>query len=225
MLVTLINSISVIIGAFFGILLKDRISDTFKTVVMTAAGLVTFVMGIDMANTELSVISILFAFILGGFLGFWIRIDERVENFGNKFRKDESDASFGYGFLSSSILFCSGAMSIVGSINVGTTGDGSLILIKSVMDGFMAVVFAAAYGKGVFLSSISVLIYQGFFVLSASFISPILGEDGIGYISAVGGYLLVMISLGLLNIKQIKTANFLPAIILAPVLGRVLTFL
>ena len=110
-------------------------------------------------------------------------------------------------------------MSIVGSINAGLHGDDNLILIKSVMDGFMAVVLASAYGAGVLLSAIAIIVYQGFFVLASSLMSDLLGDSGIAYIAAAGGYLLLMISLNLLNIKKIKTANFIPALVLSPILG------
>lgn len=225
MLVTLINALSVILGASIGLLMKKHVSKNFQTVVMTSAGVVTLILGIGMATTDLSVLALLFALIFGGFIGAALKLDEKIEGLGNRFKREGDDSNFGKGFLDSSILFCSGAMSIVGSINAGTTGDNSLILIKSVMDGFMAVVFAATYGRGVLLSSVVVFIYQGFFVIAGSFLSPILGDAGIGYIAAAGGYLLVMLSLGLLNIKEIKTAHFLPALVLAPILGKLFSYL
>ncbi len=229
MLVTLINALSVILGATIGTVLKNRISENFKTIVMTSAGIVTLVLALNMVlSYEASAIGVLFALIIGGFIGYALKLEDRILSIGNKKRKAESandgetiavnnNRSFGMGFLNSSILFCSGAMSIVGSIQAGTTGDGNLILIKSVMDGFMAIVFASAYGRGVFLSALVVLVYQGFFVLTSSFIEPSIGEGGINAIAASGGYLLIMIGLGLLEIKKIKTANFLPALILSPV--------
>jgi uncharacterized membrane protein YqgA involved in biofilm formation len=219
MLVTIINAISVIVGALVGLLMKKHVSDKFQSVVMTSAGVVTLILGIEMAMADLSVLALLFSLILGGFIGSALKLEERIEGIGNKFAREGEDSSFGKGFLNSSILFCSGAMSIVGSINAGTTGDSSLILIKSVMDGFMAVVFAATYGRGVLLSSVAILIYQGFFVLAGSFISPLLGEAGIAYIAASGGFLLIMLALGLLGIKEIKTAYFLPSLALSPLLG------
>ena len=161
MLVTLINSLSVVLGTILGLILKKRLPSSFRTIVMTSSGLVTLVLGLSMAGSANSTLGVLFALIIGGFIGFGLRIEERIEAFGNKFQKEGEEGSFGLAFLNSSVLFCSGAMSIVGSINAGTTGDGSLILIKSVMDGFMAIVFASTYGKGVILSAFTVLIYQG----------------------------------------------------------------
>ena len=225
MLVTLINSLSVVLGTILGLILKKRLPSSFRTIVMTSSGLVTLVLGLSMAGSANSTLGVLFALIIGGFIGFGLRIEERIEAFGNKFQREGEEGSFGLAFLNSSVLFCSGAMSIVGSINAGTTGDGSLILIKSVMDGFMAIVFASTYGKGVILSAFTVLIYQGFFVLAGSAISPILGETGISDLAAAGGYLLLMIGLSLLDIRKTKTANFLPALVFAPVFGWAFSFL
>ncbi len=225
MLVTLINALAVILGGSIGLLMKKHVSSNFQSVVMTSAGVVTLILGIDMAMTDLSVLALLFSLIFGGFIGAALKLDERIEGLGNKFKREGDDNSFGKGFLDSSILFCSGAMAIVGSINAGTTGDNSLILIKSVMDGFMAVVFAATYGRGVLLSSVVVLIYQGFFVVAGSFISPILGESGIGYIAASGGFLLIILSMGLLGIKEFKTAHYIPALIISPILGHLFSYL
>lgn len=225
MIATSINAIAVIIGAFLGLFFKSKIKKDFEEIVMTSSGLITLVLGLGMASGSPDTLSGLFALILGGFAGSALRIEDRVLSIGNKFSKDGDDSSFGIAFLNSSLLFCSGAMSIVGSINVGTLGDYELILIKSVMDGFMAIVFASAYGKGVFLSAATIIVYQGFFTLAGAYISPVLGDDGIAIISAVGGYLLIMLSLSLLNLKKVKTGNFLPALIFAPVLLYLFSFL
>ncbi|MGN1163939.1 MAG: DUF554 domain-containing protein [Candidatus Ornithospirochaeta sp.] len=225
MFVTLVNAIAVVIGTIVGLLVKKKLPSSFRTIVMTSSGLVTIVLGLSMAGSAGSTLGVLFALIVGGFIGFGLRIEERIESFGNRFQKDGEEGSFGLAFLNSSVLFCSGAMSVVGSINAGTTGDGSLILIKSVMDGFMAIVFASTYGKGVMLSALTVLVYQGFFVLAGSAISPILGESGIQDIASAGGYLLLMIGLSLLDIRKTKTANFLPALVLAPIFGRLFSLI
>lgn len=224
MIATLINSIAVIAGALLGLLFGKRIKDSFKEIVMTSAGAVTLILGIDMAMKGESVIALLFALIIGGMIGSSLRIEDGILSIGNRFAKD-SDGGFAKGFLDSSILFCSGSMSIIGSINAGTTGDYSLILIKSIMDGFMAIVFASAYGKGVLLSSAVVFVYQGFFTIFGAFLAPRLGDSGIGAIAAAGGYLLIMLALGLLKMKSIKTADFLPALVLAPIFSYLFAFL
>ncbi len=214
---TIINAVAVVLGATVGLVFKSRIGEDFKKIVMVSAGLVTLVLGLDMAVSSSETLVILFSLIFGGFIGTWLRIEDRVEGLGNRFA-GEGDSSFGMAFLNSSLLFCSGAMSIVGSIEAGTGQGWNLILVKSVMDGFMAIVFAAAYGKGVYLSALTIIVYQGFFTLAGAWISPLLGDEGIAVISASGGFLLLMLALGLLEVKKIKTGNFLPALVLAPVL-------
>lgn len=216
MFITLINSLAVILGTTLGLLIKKAISDSFKEVIMISSGVITFILGLQMIDASISVLALLFSLIIGGFLGYWLKIEDRVVSLGNKIEGKSDGSTFGVGFLNSSILFCSGAMSIVGSINLGTTGDGELILIKSVMDGFMAIVFAANYGRGVYLSSVVIFLYQGILVLAGSALMHFLGDSGIAAMASSGGCLLIMISLGLLGIKSIKTANFIPALILSP---------
>lgn len=227
MIATVINALAVIIGATLGLFFKSKIKSEFKTIVMTSSGLITLALGLGMAFDSPDTLASLFSLILGGFAGTAMRIEDRVLSLGERFapKGEGEDMSFGVGFLNSSLLFCSGAMSIVGSIDAGTVGNYDLILIKSVMDGFMAVVFAAAYGKGVFLSAATIIVYQWFFTLAGGFLSPLLGEEGIAIISAVGGYLLVMLALSLLELKKIKTGNFLPALVFAPVLLYLFSYL
>ena len=118
MLVTLINAVSVVLGTILGLLLKKKLPSSFRTIVMTSSGLVTLVLGLGMAGSANSTLGVLFALIVGGFIGFALKIEERIEAFGNRFQKEGDEGSFGLAFLNSSVLFCSGAMSIVGSINL-----------------------------------------------------------------------------------------------------------
>ena len=184
----LVNTFSVIAGSAIGLVFKKRISDSLKNIVTISAGLVTLILAIDMAATEANVIIVLFSLILGGLAGHKIRIEERILEIGK-----EKDGSLS-GFLNSSLLFCSGAMSIVGSFNAALYSDNSLIYTKSVMDGFMAIVLASIYGRSVMLS-------------------------GVAAMTCTGGFLLIMIALNLLSLKDIKTGNFLPSLIIAPVLS------
>ena len=218
MIATIVNAIAVLIGTALGLLLKKSISPSFRTIVMTSSGVVTLVLGLQMAFEVPSAIAALFALLLGGFIGFALRIEDRVQALGDRIGGKEGGGDFGKGFLNASLLFCTGSMSIVGSIEAGTAGDYELILVKSIMDGFMAIVFAASYGKGVAASVVTILVYQGFFTLLGGWIEPLLGELGIAAMSATGGMLLVFLALGLLGIRQIQTGNFLPALVLAPVM-------
>ena len=189
---------------------------------MLSAGVMTLVIGIEMALDAPSSIANLFSLILGGFIGFALKIEDRILSLGDRIErltgKNEGSGSFAKGFLNSSLLFCTGAMSIVGSIAAGTRGDYELILIKSIMDGFMAVVFASTYGLGVFASTIAIIIYQGFFTLFGGVIEPLLGSDGIGAMASTGGLLLIFLALNLLSLRDCKTGNFLPSLLLAPLM-------
>lgn len=222
MIATFINALAVILGAFFGLILGKKITESFKTVVMLSAGVTTLVIGIGMALDAPSSIANLFSLILGGFIGFALKIEDRILSLGDRIErltgKNEGSGSFAKGFLNSSLLFCTGAMSIVGSIAAGTRGDYELILIKSIMDGFMAVVFASTYGLGVFASTIAIIIYQGFFTLFGGVIEPLLGSDGIGAMASTGGLLLIFLALNLLSLRDCKTGNFLPSLLLAPLM-------
>ena len=190
--------------------------------------MITLVIGISMAMQTLSYLILLFSVVIGGFIGYALHIEDGFLELGSwveiKLRRGrkgsaESARNFALGFLNASVLFCSGAMTVVGSIQAGTVKDYQLLLVKSIMDGCMAIVFSAAYGPGVMMSALFILLYQGFFTLAGGWISPILGERGINELAAVGGVLLMMIGFGLLDIRKTKTGNFLPAMVLAPLLA------
>ena len=217
-----INCGAVILGSLIGILVGKHVKDSFKEIVFSCSGLVTIVMGIQMALGSTNFLVLLIALLLGGALGYLLKIEDRIYSLGEKMGKathSEGTQNFAKGFLTASVLFCSGAMAVVGSIQAGTTGDMTTILIKSVMDGCMAVVFSSIYGIGVMFSFLCIFVYQGFFTLAGGWLQPVLGDVGIAELSAEGGVLLLMIGLGLLKIKEFKTANFIPALVFAPVLA------
>ncbi|MBR2282379.1 MAG: DUF554 domain-containing protein [Spirochaetales bacterium] len=225
MLAVLINCGAIVVGSLIGILVGKHVKEGFKEVVFACCGLITIVMGIQMSIATSNALALLIALLLGGAIGYLLKIEDRVLSLGDRLGKaTHSDSkggtqNFAQGFLAASVLFCSGAMAVVGSIQAGTTGDMTTILIKSVMDGCIAVVFASVYGLGVMFSFICVFVYQGFFTLAGGWIEPLIGEVGINELSAEGGVLLLMIGLGLLNIRKFKTGNFIPALVFAPVLG------
>ena len=230
MIATYFNALMVIIGSLLGLLLKNRLKDSYQQVVFTASGLITLVIGFSMAMQTGSYLILLFSVVVGGFIGYALHIEDGVLAFGAwmeiKLRRGregstESARNFALGFLNASVLFCSGAMTVVGSIQAGTVKDYQLILVKSIMDGCMAIIFSAAYGPGVMASALFILLYQGFFTLAGAWISPILGDRGINELASVGGVLLLMIGFGLLDIRKTKTGNFLPAMVLAPLFALI----
>ena len=215
-----INALAVVLGSVIGLLFGRKIKSSLQEVIMYAAGTVVLMLGIQMSLEIPSVLVALFALAIGGIIGTLLRIEERVYGLGEKLGAKAGNAggSIGMGFLNASVLFCAGAMAVVGSIQAGTIGDYNLILVKSVMDGMVAIVFSAIYGLGTMLSAVSILVYQGFFTLLGGYLEPLLGESGINALSAEGGLLLVLIALKLLGIKDAASGNFLPALVLAPVL-------
>ena len=226
MLAVFINCGTVILGSLIGLLVGRHLKDSFKEIVFSCSGLVTIVMGIQMALQSSNFLTLLLALLLGGALGYLLKIEDRILALGDRLGKATGGAdgqtgtqNFAKGFLTASVLFCSGAMSVVGSIQAGTTGEMTTILIKSVMDGCMAVVFSSIYGIGVMFSFLFILVYQGFFTLAGGWLEPLLGSVGIAELTASGGVLLLMIGFGLLKIREFKTANFLPALVFAPVFG------
>ena len=129
-------------------------------------------------------------------------------------REEDTGKDFAYGFLNASVLFCVGAMALVGSFKAGAEGNYDLIFTKSVMDGFMSIVFTAAMGIGVAFSALSVLLYQGILTLAAGWLKPLVSEALLKELTGVGGALVIMIAINLLGLAKLKTANFLPALLL-----------
>jgi uncharacterized membrane protein YqgA involved in biofilm formation len=220
MIATLVNAAAVIVGSLFGLLLHDRIRESFKAVIYAGAGIATLVIGMQMALQSTKIVYLALSLIFGGIIGEWLRIEGGVLRLGEVLKKavvrgDGRDGTdFAYGFLDASVLFCVGAMALIGSFRAGAEGDYSLILTKSVMDGFMAIVLTAALGVGVAFSAVTILVYQGALTLLASSIKPLVSDVLLKELTGVGGALVLMIGVNLLGLAKLKTANFLPALLL-----------
>jgi hypothetical protein len=222
MLATLVNAAAVIAGSLVGLLLRGRLKDSYRSAIQVGAGILTLVVGVQMAMKSSMIVALALALIVGGILGEWWRIEDGILRLGENLRRTfrvaergtDGARSFAYGFLNASLLFCVGAMAIVGSFKAGTEGDYTLIFTKSVLDGAMAIVFAAAQGVGVAFSALAVLVYQGALTLLAGIVKPFVTDTLIAEITGVGGALLLMIGINLLGIARLKTANYLPAIVL-----------
>ena len=218
MIATVVNACAVLVGSLLGLLLRSRIRDSFKTIVQTGAGITSLIIGIKMALTGQRIVYLALCLIIGGILGEWWRIEDGILALGEKlkstFVKSENGSEFGYGFLNASVLFCVGAMALVGSFKAGAEGSYELIYTKSVMDGFMAIVLTAAMGIGVGFSALSVLVYQGILTIAAVWLAPLVSEGLLKELTGVGGALVVMIGINLLGLARLKTANFLPALLL-----------
>ncbi len=218
MIATVVNALAVIAGSFIGLLLHGRIKDSFKTVVYVGAGVTSLIIGIQMAMSTQKIVYLALAMIIGGLLGTWWKIEDGIlalgETLKRVFARGDGGKDFAFGFLNASVLFCVGAMALVGSFRAGTEGNYDLIFTKSVMDGFMSIVFSAAMGIGVVFSALSVLVYQGLLTLASGWLKPLVSADLLRELTGVGGALVIMIGINLLGIAKLKTANFLPAILL-----------
>ncbi len=235
---TVINVISVIIGTFVGVTIAHRLPARVREVVMDGLGLVTGMIAVlttaaivDPSLTETlgkgrPVLIVLASILLGGISGAAIRLEDRLESLGDKLRArfaKEGESTFTEGFVAASLLFCIGPMTILGSITDGLGGGNEMLILKSTLDFFAALAFAAALGWGVAASGISILVVQGGLTLFGFFLGNFMSDVQILMLTATGGLLLVGISMRLLNIKQIPVGNLLPALLYAPLLVALLS--
>jgi uncharacterized membrane protein YqgA involved in biofilm formation len=231
---TLLNCGAIIIGSVLGVLLGSRLPEKIKRSVILALGMFTVLFAIQLfLKTENAIIPLLS--ILGGVLiGEWLDIETVLEllftHMEARFLPQRSDGGpttggFVRGFLSTSLIYCSGPMAILGAIQNGLTGDISTLTVKSVLDGFASLAFASSLGIGVAFASLPVFIYQGLISQFASNVQNLLTTSMINELTAVGGIILASIGISsFLEIKTIRTTNFLPALLLAPVITWLFTF-
>ncbi len=231
MIGTLINFAAVIVGGTLGLLLGRHFPDRMKTIVISGIGLITISLGVAAAiKTENALIPLL-ALVLGSIVGELIDIDRGINHLGDwlkkRFERNEGQGNFTLAFVLASLQFCVGPLTILGSINDGLSGDFSLLAIKSVLDGFSAIIFASTFGLGTLFSAGTVLIVQGSLSLLAGLFKPLLvsnphasiaAQPRVIELAAVGGVILIGLALNILDLKQIKVANMLPALVIAPLI-------
>ena len=219
---TIINTFTVILGGTLGTLLGQRLPERLREIVLHGLGLVTIVIGLRMAMDTQNILVVLGSILLGALLGEWCRIEDRFNALGELIRRrvnvnrGQWVKEFTTGFVTSSLVFCVGPMTILGSIEDGLTGNYQLLAIKSLLDGFAALAFSASLGIGVLFSAVTVLVYQGSLTMLAGLLRPLLTGEMIAEMTATGGVLIVGIGFLLLNLARIRVANFLPALLVAP---------
>jgi len=224
---TLVNTTTVILGSGLGLWVGHRLPENIKRIVLQAMGLVTILLGIQMALKTESVLILIGSLVLGGITGELLKIEEALEKVGEylKRRVKSESGNFVLGFVSASLLFCVGPMTVVGSLEDGLFGKADLLYIKSVLDGFASLILSSGLGIGVLFSFLTVLIFQGSLTLLGNQLEFILREDIITEMSAAGGLLIVGIGLQLLEIKKIKVANLLPTLIYAVILAYLKSYI
>jgi uncharacterized membrane protein YqgA involved in biofilm formation len=226
---TIINVAAIVVGGLLGIFLGRRLSDNLKNTVIAGIGLFTTAVGFQMFLRTENPLIVLGAIILGALLGEWLKIEEKIQALGIWLGKKVAGESVGgssyfvRGFLSASILFCTGPMAVLGSISDGLRGDFLTLSIKSVLDGVISIAFASTLGMGVTFSALPVLAYQGGISLAASKLDTIISATMMNELTATGGILLMGVGISsILEIKKIQVGNFLPAIVIAPLLVYIL---
>jgi hypothetical protein len=227
---TFLNVLTVLVGGGLGTVFGERLPARVRESVLNALGLFTIAIGLDMAFDTANALITLGSVLVGGLLGEWWGIEARLKALGAwleaRFARSstaEGTARFIKGFVSASLVFCVGPMTILGSIQDGLTGNFQLLAIKSVLDGFAALAFSASMGVGVVFSALVVLIYQGALTLLAAQAQALLTTPMINEMTAAGGLLIMGIGVGaLLELRPIRVANYLPALVIAPLIVAVL---
>lgn len=226
---TIINFFTIIVGSILGLFFGSKLPDNLKNTIISGMGLFTAAVGIQMfLKTENPLID-LGALVLGGILGEVLDLEELVKKLGVWLEKrfvgssEGTSSNFVRGFLSSSVLFCTGPMSVLGSISDGLNGDYLTLSIKSMLDGIISIAFTSTLGIGVAFSAIPVFLYQGSISLLAAQLNAIITPSMMNEMTATGGVLLMGIGVSsLLEIKKIRVANFLPALVIAPLIAYLL---
>ncbi len=225
---TLINVFTVLLGGSLGLFLGGRLPERLKSTVIAGLGLFTTALGLQMFLKSENALIVLGGLLIGSLLGEWWHIEEGLRNLGTfleaRFARGSS-SQFVRGFLTTSLLFCIGPMTILGAIQDGLTGDYRLLAVKAVMDGFAALAFASSLGLGVLFSALTVLIYQGAISLLAAQLNTLLTPAMMNEMTATGGVILLGLAISsLLEIKPIRTGNFLPALVISPLIVWIVGF-
>ncbi len=223
---TIINLVAVVLGSSLGMLVGARLPERVRATVMASLGLMVIVIGLSMALPG-NILIVLFSLLIGGILGELACIDDHLTMLGrrleNRFAGSGSAGAFTKGFVTASLVFCVGPLAILGSIQDGLIGDYRLLAVKSLLDGFASLAFASSLGLGVLFSAVSIFLYQGSITLAAMGVGSALGAvtrqtPWVIQLSATGGVIMMAIGLLLLDLKRIRVANLLPAILIAPLI-------
>ncbi|NEQ97390.1 MAG: DUF554 domain-containing protein [Cyanothece sp. SIO2G6] len=235
---TWINVLTVLTGTTLGLLLRQRLPQAMQTIITQGVGLLTLWLGVSMASQLTTVptrgidgvVLGLIILILGGILGEWWQLEAKLNGLGDWLKhRFQGKGRFTEGFVSTSLLFCIGPMSILGSLNNGLTGNNTILVLKATMDGLVSIPLASTYGIGVGFSILPIIVYQG----GLSLLSSLLGQTMpdaesnpyILMVTGIGGLMILAIGLSLLDVAKIRLASFLPAIALAPLIYWIFTLI
>ena len=216
----LVNVITVVLGSSLGLLFKKGISQRYTDAVMTGIGLCTVAIGIGGILDGENILVAIISMVIGALIGTALDIDRRINGIGDflsrKMKKENDKVGLTEGFVTASLLFCVGAMTIIGSLDAGLKGDNTTLFTKSVLDFFSSMMLSASLGIGVMLAAVFVLVFQGGLVLLSSLLEDILTASAVAEITCVGSLMILALGFNLIGITKIKVANYFPALILAP---------
>lgn len=225
MIGTIVNVVAIIVGSIIGFLVKGKLPERFQNIVIQGISLAVLIIGLQMAlsvETTKGTLVVIFSLIIGGIIGEMLEIENRLERLGeiiqSKFGSE--DGLFVQGFVQSSLIYCVGAMAIMGAIQDGLNNDPSILFTKSLLDGTASIAFSATFGIGVLFSSLPVLLYQGSISLLSAWAQSFLNQDVIAMMTATGGLLIMAIGLNMLLSSKIKIGNLLPSIFVAIIIAQ-----
>ncbi len=216
MLGTVVNSLAVIIGGLIGVLFKNVIPEKISDALLKASGLAVIAVGIKLSLVGENLTLLIMSVIIGTAIGELINIEGKLDNLGalveSKMKNKQSNIALG--FITCTLVYCVGSMSVIGSIQSGLSGNHEILFSKALLDGITSISMAVSMGIGVVFSSISIFIYQGIITMLAQFMQSLLSDVVVTEMTAIGGTLIMAIGLNFLEIKRIKVGNMLPAIFL-----------
>lgn len=218
----IINFIAIVIGTMIGLFLKRGMSEKMSSHIMQGLALITFIIGLKGALVDQDMILLIVSVSLGGYLGEMMQLEENIRKFAewvqDKLSKEGAQNQLAEGFVSAVLIFCVGAMAVMGSLEAGLRDNHQILITKAIIDGIASIILTTTKGAGVMLSALAILLYEGGIMVLAQFVAPYLSESIVYAMSAVGSLLLVALGLNLLELTKIKVMNFLPAMFLPIVL-------
>ena len=225
----IINVIAIVIGTMIGLFLKRGMSEKMSSHIMQGLALITFIIGLKGALVDQDMILLIVSISLGGYLGEMMQLEENIRKFAewvqDKLSKEGNQNQLAEGFVSAVLIFCVGAMAVMGSLEAGLRNNHGILITKALIDGFASIILTTTKGAGVMLSALAILLYEGGMMVLAQFVAPYLSESIVYTMSAVGSLLLVALGLNLLELTKIKVMNFLPAMFLPIVLIPLLSLI
>jgi uncharacterized membrane protein YqgA involved in biofilm formation len=216
MIGTIVNALAIIVGGIVGTLFRGGIPERMKETLMQGISLAVVIIGTSMALQAKDFLTVIGAMVIGGVVGEWLRIEDGLAALGHRLeQRIKTEGGLARGFIAASLVYCVGAMAIMGALQDGLTGDHATLFAKAMLDGISSVILASTLGIGVSFSALPVVAWQGLIALTATWIAPILSPDVVTAMTAVGGLLLMGVGTNLLNVTRIRVGNLTPAIFAA----------